>query len=372
MNILLISDTLNRVGGMQRVTLSTIEALKEKNHIVCLCSLEKPDWDLVEKIYGKVVTKPDLEKYIFKSRREITAYERMILPILFLKCRKWADLILDGFNLLTRALAKEYICYLPAAPLLQQQHEKYDKGLWKIYITPLNAIGKLSIKTLNPQNIIAMSDYTSMIVEKKFGSPAKVIHPPVKIEEFNFNHTKEDLICCVGRFTKEKNYETVIKAFKHVKNGKLLLMGGIISKGSERYVKELKKLRATMELKEKVRFLVGPPFDVIRDNLSRAKVYIHGREYEPFGITVVEAAASGCALIVHRSGGPYIDIVNYDRFGLSFETTKELSDNINKLLEDKELCNEYSKKAIDRSKMFSEEIFKKKFQTVISERFKKP
>jgi glycosyltransferase involved in cell wall biosynthesis len=372
MNILLISDSLNRVGGGQRVTLNMIEALKEKNHIVCLCSLVKPDWAVVEKIYGKVVTKPDLEEYIFKSRREITAYERTILPIFFLKWRKWADLIFDGFDLLTRALAKDYMCYLPAAPLLLQKHEKYDKGLWKIYIAPINAIDKLSIKTLNPQNIIAMSNYTSMIVEKKFGSPAKVIYPPVNIGGFNSNRNKENLICCVGRFTKEKNYGTVIKAFKHVKNGKLLIMGGIISRDSKLYVEELKKLRDTLELKGKVNFLVGSPFDVIRDNLSRAKVYIHAREYEPFGISAVEAAASGCALIVHRSGGPYIDIVNYDRFGLSFETAKELSDNINKLLEDEEFCKEYSKKAIERSKMFSEEIFKKGLQHVISDRFKKP
>ena len=296
----------------------------------------------------------------------------MILPILFLKCRKWADLILDGFNLLTRTLAKEYICYVTAAGLLQQKHEKYDKGLWKIYITPLNAIDKLSIKTLNPQNIIANSNYTSMIVAKKFGSPAKVIHPPVKIEEFiNSNRTKEDLVCCVGRFTKEKNYEAAIKAFKHVNNGKLVIMGGIISKGSKLYVEELKKLRDAMGLKGKVSFLINPPFEVIRDNLSRAKLYIHARKYEPFGISAVEAAASGCALIVHRSGGPYIDIVNYDRFGFSFESTNELSDNINKLLEDEELCSEYSKKAIERSKMFSEDIFKKKLQEVISDRFKK-
>jgi len=53
---------------------------------------------------------------------------------------------------------------------------------------------------------------------------------------------------------------------------------------------------------------------------------VHPIIYEHFGISVVEAMASGCVSIVHRSGGSYTDIADHDKYVFSFEDVEDLAE----------------------------------------------
>jgi glycosyltransferase involved in cell wall biosynthesis len=75
--------------------------------------------------------------------------------------------------------------------------------------------------------------------------------------------------------------------------------------------------------------------------------------------------ACGCVPIVYRNGGPYIDIINYNKYGLSFEKVDELANKINLILDDNETFKISSKKAIERSKVFSEDAFKSKLMEIV-------
>ena len=50
-----------------------------------------------------------------------------------------------------------------------------------------------------------------------------------------------------------------------------------------------------------------------------SKVYLHTYVNEAFGISIVEAIAAGCVLIVHNSGGPREFVTEH----LRYETTQE-------------------------------------------------
>lgn len=57
------------------------------------------------------------------------------------------------------------------------------------------------------------------------------------------------------------------------------------------------KCESNMKFSKNVKFLGQQSRDQIREWMSRASIYIFPAVYEPFGISFLEAAASGCALV---------------------------------------------------------------------------
>ena len=62
MKALILHNTLNSVGGGERVCLAVIEALKDAGWEVCLATVEPTDWSRVEKIVGRVVIPKEVER----------------------------------------------------------------------------------------------------------------------------------------------------------------------------------------------------------------------------------------------------------------------------------------------------------------------
>ena len=75
--------------------------------------------------------------------------------------------------------------------------------------------------------------------------------------------------------------------------------------------------------------------------------------------------ASGRVPIVHRSGGPYTDIVDHDKHGFSFENVEDLAEKINLMLRNDGLRREYSKRALEQSKGFDRLRFKERIVEVL-------
>lgn len=98
--------------------------------------------------------------------------------------------------------------------------------------------------------------------------------------------------------------------------------------------------------------------------LSNSKIYIHGRPGEHFGITITEAMASGCPVIVHKSGGQWTDIVEYGKYGLGFQNEEELIRNFKFLLEE-DNWNRYHDLAVKKAKTYSFENISKKVSKLL-------
>ncbi|MFD2514887.1 glycosyltransferase [Pontibacter locisalis] len=99
---------------------------------------------------------------------------------------------------------------------------------------------------------------------------------------------------------------------------------------------------------ENVHFLGQLSENEVSDWLSRASIYALPAKYEPFGLTVLEAAMSGCALVVGKmdsqaeiwgNAAKYVDPNNAD----------ELRDTINNLIEDEFGRNIMACRAVKRS-----------------------
>jgi glycosyltransferase involved in cell wall biosynthesis len=89
--------------------------------------------------------------------------------------------------------------------------------------------------------------------------------------------------------------------------------------------------------------------------------------FDHFGISVVEAMASGCVPVVHRSGGPWTDILDARQgaYGFSYATPAEAANYIDMLVTDEDLRSRIAAKASYRSKKFDRTVFMRRLAEVV-------
>ena len=150
-----------------------------------------------------------------------------------------------------------------------------------------------------------------------------------------------------------------------VKRGRCIIIGSVRKRRSIKYLKKLKQLINDLKINHRVDLIANCSFSIVRNILSKAKIYVHCAPFEYFGVSVVEAMASGCVPIVYRGGGPYTDIIEYDKYGISFKEPHELARKIDSLLNDDDSYKRLAEKAIQRSKIFSVNNFNNKIVEVI-------
>lgn len=213
-----------------------------------------------------------------------------------------------------------------------------------------------------------------------FGIKSEVIMPYLDNKLINQNinfEKKEKIILSVGRFFSHlhsKRQDLMIKAFKDLKKKskefadyKLILAGGLI-KEDQKYFDDLKKLA---ENDPSIVFKPNIFLDKLEELYKLATFFWHfaglgvDEEKNPelvehFGITPLEAMASGCLTFCYSAGGPKELIID-DKNGFLFSDVNELIDKIIKVDSNKSL----KEKVIDNGrqfvkKNFSYQVFKDK------------
>ena len=213
--------------------------------------------------------------------------------------------------------------------------------------------------------LIANSTFTARRIKKYWGLSSTVIHPPVEVERFTFNKTREEFYLSVCRLVPNKRIDLLISSFN-----KLGLQLYIIGQGPE--LKKLKK-----EANSNIKFLGKQPNNVVEDLMSRCRAFIYPG-VEDFGITPIEAMASGAPIIAFARGG-ILDSVNCIRqcpknklpTGLFFhsQTQKSIYETV-RWFEDNEVWKLFNSQILNaHAKNFSTENFIKKFEAFIENAF---
>ena len=250
-------------------------------------------------------------------------------------------------------------------------HKKYDKGLWKLYFDVfLKFYGRVARD--NPFDIadvvIANSRYIAKLTKILWGGEPLVLHPPVKIGDFEPYGRKpyeerDNVVVMIGRISPEKRIENAIDAIALSETKPVLrVIGGLIPTATS-YKDSLEK--RAKEKGVKVEFYPNAPRDELIKLATSSKIFVHATVGEHFGIAVVEGMAAGCSVIVHRRGGPYEDITDYGNYGLSFDSVEELAEHIDRLLTEPKLWRIYHEKSLSRAPFFSEQEFATKLLKVV-------
>lgn len=167
--------------------------------------------------------------------------------------------------------------------------------------------------------LIANSRFIAEQLERNYGRRADVIYPFVNVERFTGPRVPSNHYLMVGAFAPNKRVDLAIEAFNH-----LQLPLKIVGKGQE---------------EARLRALAGPTIEFLGslDNDEIAQLYSSARAFifpgiEDFGITPLEAMASGCPVIAYAEGGA-LETVRDGITGLHFheQTPGALADAIKRL-----------------------------------------
>ena len=202
-----------------------------------------------------------------------------------------------------------------------------------------------------PDKYIANSKFVASRIKKYYNKNASIINPPVSAEKFHISKNAEDYYLMVGRALPYKRFDIAVKAFNELK-----FPLKIIGKGPE--MNKLKKYANS-----NIEFLGYLNDKEISDYYSKCKAFIFPPE-EDFGITPLEAMASGRPVIAFRGGGALETVVE-NKTGLFFneQTPRSIMDIIKDFDSRKFNPKEIRNRALD----FDRELFKKKIKKFVEE-----
>lgn len=229
--------------------------------------------------------------------------------------------------------------------------------------------------------ILTISKFSQKWVKRYWGLNSNVLYPPASIKDFCPAKNKKNMIVNIGRFFvtgHSKKQLDLARAFKELvddgyKDWELHFIGSVAEgEVHQQYLNTIKE----EALGYPIFFHIGVPFLELRRILSEAKIYWHatGLDEDPeknpirlehFGITTVEAMASGCVPVVIGLGGQS-EIVTPES-GFSWITREELVKFTKELILNPDIWNEKSKQAIARSKFFSLDNFKNELKKYLPE-----
>ena len=197
---------------------------------------------------------------------------------------------------------------------------------------------------------IANSNTVKNRIKKYYNRHSDVIYPPVEVDDFFISHQPKKYYLASGRLVYYKRFDLIIKAFSRL--GIPVKIFGI---GPE--LVSLKKLA-----KSNIDFLGKVSDEEKRQLYANCVAYLNPQE-EDFGITAIEAMASGRPVIAYRSGGA-TETVKEGETGEFFDEQiwEELADKVIRFRPDKynpELIRNYALQ-------FSVENFKKKINDLLN------
>lgn len=220
--------------------------------------------------------------------------------------------------------------------------------------------------------IIYNSLFTKQYCERYWGLKGEVVYPPVDVKSFSSGKKKKRIIS-VGRFSESKKHKVMINAFKKIVDGEkaedwVLDLAGSSNNEDTIYIEELKKLSDGYH----IRIQENIDFSELKKLYSESVIYWHAAGFgeedetrmEHFGITTVEAMASGCVPVVVNLGGQK-EIVEEGKNGFLWDSPEELENKTINLINDEKNRIRISKNAIKSTEKFSKEKFAQHLKALI-------
>ncbi|TWU37601.1 GDP-mannose-dependent alpha-(1-6)-phosphatidylinositol monomannoside mannosyltransferase [Novipirellula aureliae] len=211
---------------------------------------------------------------------------------------------------LTLSPETKHVCYCHSPPrYLWELGEAYKKDSLAARIALDRFAPKLrrfdfeAAQRVN--HFIANSKFVADRIAQYYQRESEVIYPPVAVDDFQSDRNREPFSLVISELVSYKRIDLAVRAFNQL--GERLV---VIGDGSER--KKLEQLA-----KPNIEFLGRQPFSVLKQHYETASAFIFPG-IEDFGITPVEAQASGCPVIAFRAGGA-LETVIEGKTGIFFD-----------------------------------------------------
>lgn len=161
--------------------------------------------------------------------------------------------------------------------------------------------------------------------------------------------SKQINLVSVGSLVKKKNHTFLIDVVNELINQNQPVQLSIIGDGKLK--QELQNKINSLNLGEHIHLLGNKKN--IPEYLNKSTIYVHSATYEPFGLVLLEAMASGTPIVSINGHGNKELITNYENgFILDELCEKKFTEKILELNNDKELYTQFQKNGIEFSQQF--------------------
>lgn len=349
MNILYFHPHFTYPGGAGKLVLETGERLAKKGHNVTVLA-QCGDKDII-KNYSHINFKfiggplpntvsywvqfPFLIRKIFKATSDMKI--DVIFPHVF-PANYWGFLFKKKYP----QIPCVWFCHEPSAFV-------HDYEVIKGLNEPMKALALISspIMKLLDKYLVKYSDeiltnsmFTSQNIRRIYNRDSLVIYPGVDTSKFKPMGEKENFIFSIGRLTKFKRMDLLLKVMVHLKGKNIhLYLGG---DGEEK--NNLVSMSKKLEISDNVTFLGKISESQLNYYYSKAKVVIFPTQGEPFGIVPIEAMAAGTPVIAGKEGGVVESVKDgVTGYLIDLENINNLVMKIDNIFKDAYLCDQMSR-----------------------------
>lgn len=351
LKVAIVHDWLVGLGGAERVVEAVLKLFPQADLYASVYDASRLKLFKDRKVYTTFLQNWPLAK----SKHQLYAALR---PLAF------ESLELSGYDLVISSSGAEakgvitptetlHISYIHTP--VRYYWSAYDDYLASPGFGLLNPLVRLAMPTMvkklkcwdyaaaqRPDSLLANSKEVSARISKYYNRRSKVINPPVDFDRFSgIIRNKKDYFLVVSRFVPYKRIDLAIRACNDLGN-KLIIAGT----GPE--LLNYKKISG-----ETIEFIENPSDAKVNQLYSGAKAFIFPAE-EDFGITPVEAMASGVPVICFAKGGATETVIDgVTGIYHSQQSVASLVEAIQKF----EKTSFDSVEIVKRAKMFSEDRF---------------
>ncbi|MCI8825531.1 MAG: glycosyltransferase family 4 protein [Lachnospiraceae bacterium] len=363
MKIAIVHDWLPFMGGAENVVTNMMEVFPEAVLYTSICNKDR--------LTGKLKETEIVTTHLQKKKKEIINHRKLFpfMPTAMESIDLTSyDIVISSSSSVAKSVITGpdtlHICYCHT-PM------RYGWEFMHNYIGELSGKGRFKNKLKSYfMSFMRVWDYASSArvdvyvansvnvakrIKKHYRRDAYVIHPPVRGNIFQISNENGDFYLCVSRLQEYKRVDIAVEACTKL-NVPLVVIGD----GPEQ--QKLKKMAGSC-----VKFLGRVSDDVIREHYGKCKAFLFPGE-EDYGITPLEAQASGRPVIAYGKGGVLETVIDGET-GVFFkeQTVESMIEAIKKA---KKI--EFQKEKLREHAMeFDEEVFRNRLKRFVEEQYKK-
>ncbi len=367
MKVALVHDWLTGMRGGEKCLEILCDVFPEADIYTLICQKSR---------LSPSIRKMNIHTSFLQKLPYITKYYRYTLPIMPLMIEQFElknyDLVISSSHCVAKGIKTNnnacHICYCftPMRYIWDQSSHYFNETNANPVTRSVFSFVKKYLQTWDIKSskrvdhFVAISQHVSKRIKKFYDRESDLIYPPVNTNFFKISDKVDDYYLMVSAFAPYKKIDLAINAFNRL-GYPLKIIG---SGQCEGYLRRIAR--------PNIEFPGALSDEEIKNYYSRCKAFIFPGE-EDFGITPLEAQASGRPVIAFAKGGALETVIPYENnqetptgFFFHEQTENALVEAVKNY---EKVANKFDKKKIrEHACRFDQSVFKAKIKKYIDDK----